>query len=331
MNKKILITGSNGFVGSYLVEESIRQGYNVFAGVRKSSNKQYLKDPRINFFYYDFDNEENLREQLRSHHFDFIILNAGITRAPDKETYFKVNAGYTRKVCKILIEENVIPEKLVLISSLAAYGPADYQKEQILTSSSVPHPNTWYGESKLQAEQFLESFINIPSLIFRPTAVYGPRDIDLVTVYKTIKSGIEAKIGLGKQELSFIYVKDLANLVISALGSIHQHKGYFVSDGDIYSSQQYNLLIKNIFERKNTLKLTIPITLLRLAAAINEGIGYLNGEYPILNRNKVNELKARSFAIDVQDLKNDFNFAPAYDLNTGLNETIEWCKKNKLL
>ncbi|NNF22008.1 MAG: NAD(P)-dependent oxidoreductase [Saprospiraceae bacterium] len=331
MSKKILITGSNGFVGSYLVEESIRQGYNVFAGIRKSSNKQYLLDPRINFFYYDFENEDNLREKLRSHHFDFIVLNAGITRAPDKETYFKVNAGYTRKFCKILIEENVIPEKLVFISSLAAYGPADYQKEQILTSDSVPHPNTWYGESKLQAEQFLESFNSIPSLIFRPTAVYGPRDVDFVTVYKTIKSGIEPKIGLGKQELSFIYVKDLANLIINALSSQHSNKGYFVSDGTVYSSYEYNLLLKSVLSRKNTLKLTIPISFLRLAAFLNEGIGYINGEYPVLNRNKVNELKARSFAIDVKDLKNDFNFAPVYDLRKGLDETIEWCKLNKLL
>ena len=209
MKNKLLITGSNGFVGSFLVQKAIDAGYNVFAGVRKSSNTQYLQDPRINFFYYSFENEDNLRTQLRSHHFDYIILNAGITRAMDKETYFKVNAGYTRKFCKILIEENIIPKKLIFISSLAAYGPADYQKDQILDKHATPHPNTWYGESKLQAEQFISSYGNIPSLIFRPTAVYGPRDTDFVTVYKTIKSGIEPKIGLGNQFLSFIYVKDL--------------------------------------------------------------------------------------------------------------------------
>ena len=330
MNNKVLITGSNGFVGSHLVEQAIAQNMNVFAGIRKSSNKEYLSDPRINFFYYDFENEDNLREQLRSHHFEYIILNAGITRAPDKESFFKINATYTRKFCKILSEENVIPKKLVFVSSLAAYGPADFQKEQILDINAVPHPNTWYGKSKLQAEQFLENFTNIPSLIFRPTAVYGPRDKDLVTVYKTIRAGLEPKIGTGKHLLSFVYVTDLAELIINALQSDVTNKAYFVSDGSIYSSVQYNENLKSIFGKK-TIKFTIPIPVLKTIAILNEGIGRFRGVHPILNRDKVNELMARSFAIDVQELKNDFNFAPAYDLNAGLRETIEWCKKNKLL
>ncbi|NNE26116.1 MAG: NAD(P)-dependent oxidoreductase [Saprospiraceae bacterium] len=330
MNNKVLITGSNGFVGSFLVEEAIAQGYNVFAGVRKSSNKQYLSDPRINFFYYSFENEENLRAQLRSHHFEYIILNAGVTTAPNKETYFKINAAYVRKICKILIEEDVIPKKLVLISSLAAYGPADFQKTQLLDSEAVPHPITWYGESKLQAEQFLQGFQQIPSLIFRPTAVFGPRDADLITVYKTIKSGIQAKIGFGRQELSFIYVKDLVRLVIDSLKSAHTHKAYFVSDGHIYSANEYNNSIKEILGSR-TLRFTVPVLVLRFVAACAEMIGKITGNYPVLNRDKVNELKARSFAIDVKDLKNDFNFAPAFDLKAGLRETIDWCLTNKKL
>ena len=330
MNNKVLITGSNGFVGSFLVEEAIAQEYNVFAGVRKSSNRQYLTDPRINFFYYSFENEDNLREQLRSHHFEYIILNAGITTASNKETYFKINAAYVRKICKILIEEDVIPKKLILISSLAAYGPADYQKTQLLDADAVPHPITWYGESKLQAEQFLSTFNQIPSLIFRPTAVFGPRDSDLITVYKTIKSGLQAKIGFGRQELSFIYVKDLAKLVVNALSSEHSHKGYFVSDGHIYSADEYNNSIKEVLNAK-TIKLTVPVPLLRFIATCAELIGKITGKYPVLNRDKVNELKARSFAIDVKDLKNDFNFAPAFDLKTGLRETIDWCLTHKKL
>ncbi len=330
MNNKVLITGSNGFVGSFIAEEAIKQDYNVFAGVRKTSNKKYLTDPRINFFYYDFENEENLREQLRSHHFEYIILNAGITTAKDKESYFKINASYTRKICKILIEEDIVPKKLIYISSLASYGPADFQKDQILDSRAVPHPNTWYGESKLQAEQFLNSFKIIPSLIFRPTAVYGPRDIDLISVYKIIKTGIEPKIGFSAQELSFIYVKDLASLIVNALNTDHQNKSYFVSDGNIYSSSEYNHTIKTILNKK-TIKLTIPIPILKLLGFLNELLGKITGKYPTLNSDKVKELKARSFAIDVQDLKNDFNFAPAFDLNAGLKETIDWCKKNKLL
>ncbi|MBT8231751.1 MAG: NAD(P)-dependent oxidoreductase [Saprospiraceae bacterium] len=330
MSKKVLITGSNGFLGSFIVEEALKQNYLIHAGVRKSSNLQYLTDPRINFLYYDFDNENNLREQLRSHRFDYIILNAGITNALNRETYFKVNSGYTRKFCKILIEENVIPEKLIFISSLASYGPAENQANQILDGQSVPHPATWYGESKLQAEQFIQSYNTIPSIIFRPTAVFGPRDTDMVAVYKTIKSGIEAKIGFGNQDQSFIYVKDLAHLIVNSLQVKAVNKGYFVSDGNIYPSKQLFDILKKILSKK-TIKFTIPIPAMKVIAGISELVGKARGVTPLLNRNKVKEYFARSFAVDIDDLKKDFNFAPKYDLESGLQETIAWCKQQKLL
>jgi len=330
MAKKVLITGSNGFVGSYIVEEALKQNFAVYAGVRKTSNLKYLTDPRINFLYYDFDNETNLREQLRSHKFDYIILNAGITNALDRETYFKINSGYTRKFLKILLEEEVTPEKLIYISSLASYGPAENQIKQILDPESTPHPATWYGESKLQAEQFVESYPQIPSLIFRPTAVFGPRDLDMVSVYKTIQNGIEAKIGFGNQDQSFIYVKDLAKLIVNSLTANIKNKGYFVSDGTIYPGDKLYNILKRVLNKK-TIKLTIPIPIMKGIAAISEGIGRLRGQTPLLNRNKVKEYFARSFAVDIQDLKKDFNFAPQYDLESGLEETIAWCKQQKLL
>lgn len=330
MPEKLLITGANGFVGSWVVEEAIKQGYLVYAGVRKTSNLKYLKDPRINFFYYSFDEEDNLRDQLMTHRFDYIILNAGVTIAKNKETYFKVNAGYTRKFCKLLIEENIIPRKLVFISSLASYGPAEYQMKQILDNDSVPHPVTWYGESKLQAEQFIQNFRRIPHLIFRPTAVYGPRDTEMVSVYKTIKSGLAPKVGKGNMDATFIYVKDLAKLVVDSLAAKATNKAYFVGDGTIYPIQQLNSLIAQHLNKK-AIKVTIPLSIMKLIAALSELIGNLRGKTPVLNRNKVKEYFARSFAIDINDLKKDFNFAPEFDLNSGLSETIKWCQDQKLL
>ncbi len=330
MTKKLLVTGSNGFVGSHIIEAAISKNLNVFAGVRKSSNLDYLKDPKINFLYYNFEDEDNLRKQLVSHKFDYIILNAGVTNAPNRETYFKINAGMNRKLCKILIEENIIPEKLVLISSLASYGPADFQVKQVLDADAVPHPVTWYGESKLQAEQFIDSFRQIPSIILRPTAVFGPRDMDMISVYKTIKSGLEPKVGFGQQDMSFIYVKDLAKLVVSTLDSPIKNRSYFVSDGKTYRSDIFYGFIKEILKKK-TFKVTVPISVMKGVAAISEAVGQLRGQYPILNRNKIKEYFARSFAVDTTDLKNDFNFVPDFELKEALEITINWCKDNKLL
>ena len=48
--KRILITGASGFIGSFLVEKALEEGYETWAGVRKSSSREYLKDDRIQFF-----------------------------------------------------------------------------------------------------------------------------------------------------------------------------------------------------------------------------------------------------------------------------------------
>ncbi len=330
MASKILITGANGFLGSWLVDEAIAQNLHVYAGVRKTSNLQYLKDPRIHFFYYDFSKEDQLREKLRTEAFDYIVLNAGLTTAKDRATYFKVNASYVRKICKILLEEKVIPKKLILISSLASYGPANYQVKQILDSDSTPHPVTWYGESKLQAEQFIQGFQMIPYLIFRPTAVFGPRDTAMVDVFKAAKLGLSPKIGKGEMDASFIYVKDMAKLVIDAATSEAERKSYFVSDGKVYPIHDFNQMVGDILGKKLT-RITIPFSIMKLAGFVSENIGKLRGTVPILNRNKVKEYFARSFAVDTDDLKKDFNFAPSYTLSDGLKETITWCQQNKLL
>ena len=49
MSKNILITGAGGFIGSFIVEEALRRGYKTWAGVRKTTNKEYLQDSRIQF------------------------------------------------------------------------------------------------------------------------------------------------------------------------------------------------------------------------------------------------------------------------------------------
>ena len=330
MSRKVLITGANGFVGSYLVEESLRNNYLVYAGVRKSSDCRHITDPRVNFLYYDFNDEDKLRSQLVSNKFDYIIHNAGVTAAKNKETYFKVNSGYTRKLCKILLEEKVIPIKFIFVSSLASFGPADLQMKQILDEDSTPHPVTWYGESKLQAEQFIKNFRRIPHLIFSPTAVYGPRSTEMVPVYKTIKRGISPKIGSGDMDASFIHVKDLARLIVSSMAAPALYKSYFVTDGQVYPIQEFNRLVATLLGT-NAREITIPFGVMKVVAGISELFGKISGKTPLIDRNKVQEYFARSFAVDTSYIEKDFNFAADYSLEEGLKETLDWCNQHKLL
>ena len=327
---KVLITGASGFVGSFLVEEALNRGYDVYAGVRKSSSRKYISDPRIKYFNIDLSSKSELEKSLKKERFDYIIQNAGVTKAQEEETYYRVNAHAIEDFVSVLTHLDHIPEKFVMISSLAAYGPADNKMEKMVRESSVPQPVTTYGRSKLQGEKLLKQFEGFPYAIIRPTAVYGPREEDLLTVYKMLNMKLELLIGSDDQKLTFVYVKDLVRAIIDVMASSVLSKGYFVTDGSVYSASQFNNEVKKQL-KTTTLKLNLPISLIRIMAILSEKMSSLSGNYPALNLEKVKELEARSWECDISNLKHDINYQPQYSLEEGLKETINWYKSHNIL
>ncbi len=330
--KKILITGASGFIGSFLVEEALKQGFEVYAGIRETSDLRYLKDSRIKYFISDLADKYSIKHSLLEvGKFDYVIHNAGITKTCKKGDFEKVNYQYTKNLIEALYETNTIPQKFIQISSLAAYGPGDKKSLKPIQLTDEPKPISLYGKSKLKTEQYIKSLKDFPYLIFRPTGVYGPREKDYYVMYKSISQGLETYIGTGKQHISFIYVKDLSRLIINALDSNITGRSYFVSDLKEYTSYEFNWLIKKILNKK-TITLVFPRFLVKLIAFISEKTTCsLFRKIPTLNTEKFKEISQTNWLCDSSSLIKDFNFKPEYDLSKGLDETIKWYKKENLL
>ena len=329
--KKILITGASGFVGGFLVEEAISRRLTVHSAVRKSSNTVVLDGLDTKLVYWDFENIEEMAAILRKGDYDYIIHNAGLTKAKAKQAYFKVNEQYLRNLIEAIRKADLLLDKFLFVSSLAAYGPADFQPEGIVREDSTPHPVTNYGRSKLAAEHFLMKQQDIPYNIIRPTAVYGPREYDLLTVYQTLAKHMEAYVGLTNQRLTFIYVRDLVRAMMDILLSDKEDKAYFITDGNTYTAQKMNAIVKKEIGVKWTLPIKLPIFLVKYIAFISEKIAGLSGKYPPLNIEKVNELRARDWSCDISSLQTEIGFKSEYDLERGLIETIAWCKEEGLV
>ena len=325
--KKILITGSSGFVGSHLVEEALERNLDVHAGVRKTSSRRYLQDKRIHFFEMNFADKNDLKEKLNAAKFDYIIHNAGVVSVPKLQDYFTVNYNYVKSFIEALNEINCIPEKFIYMSSLAAYGPANSSDlSDFLKEEDQPTPINTYGKSKLKSEQFIKSQNNLPFIIFRPTAVYGPREKEILTFFKLINKNIEGYIGNKKQHLTFIYVKDLAKTILDATLSRVSKKSYFISDGKYYSQTDLGKYSKQ-FLNKKTFRFHVPVSLVRSIAWLLEQPAKLTGNYPALNLEKVHILESINWKCDLTELKSDLNFQPQYDLEKGLEETLKWYKE----
>ena len=100
---KVLITGASGFIGSFIVEESLRRGMETWAAIRPSSSKEFLSDERIRFIELDLSNEETLKKQLANTTFDYVIHAAGATKCINKDDFFKVNTEGTKNLVNALI------------------------------------------------------------------------------------------------------------------------------------------------------------------------------------------------------------------------------------
>lgn len=320
---KVLLTGATGFVGSFVTEELIKNGYEVFVTLRKGSSIKWIENLHYTPVYINLNNIDEIKEHLQSHNYDYIIHNAGLTRHPEEDELNRVNASILENFIKVINTLTKTPENFIFISSLAAYGSADQQKDGIVTRDSTPKPLTAYGRSKLKAEQLIKN-AKFPYVILRPTAVYGPREKDLFTLFKTLNAGIDAKVGKG-QNLSFIYVKDLSRVIVACLNKKLKYKSYFVSDSNLYSSEMFSELISKALSKKS-IKITLPSAFVKMICKTNDIAGKLFGFHPLLNGDKFNEISAKSWNCYSEDLWQELALKPQYLLEEGVSETAEWYK-----
>ncbi len=330
---KILITGASGFIGGFLVEEALRRGYEVWAGIRASSNISRLQDKRIHFIDLNYYRVESLVRQLEEFkdewgQWDYIIHNAGITKTLDKRNFYRVNAENTRTFIEALAAADCKPKKFLLMSSLSSYGMGDEKTFRPIQLTDPQNPNTDYGKSKWQAENYLRNQTHFPYIILRPTGVYGPGDQDYFMEIKTIQSGFDFAVGFTPQRITFIYVKDLATVAFLALeNEAIKNREYFVSDGDVYTDHEFAHIIQELLPKKRVLRARIPTGLVYLACLCSEYIGKLLKKSMTLNSDKYKILKQRNWICNVTPLQDELGFTPSYPLRKGLEEAIAWYRK----
>jgi nucleoside-diphosphate-sugar epimerase len=326
-----LITGSSGFIGSFLVEEGIRRGYQVFAGIRESSSRRWLNDPSIRLVRLDLSSIADLTAVFKDlcHkgiQIDYLIHNAGVTRVRRKEDFHRVNAGYTLNLLQAITASGLDLNKILYMSSLAAYGGANQETGEPVKLSDRPSPVGEYGRSKLEAERYIRES-GIPWLILRPTGVYGPRERDYLVFFRTIRRGLEPYLGTRNQWLTFIYVKDLARFVFQSLESHWDQKAWFVSDGMEYTAVEFTAMVKQILQ-KRTVSLVIPAWMVRILAYTLEHVYGWFGTTPTLNHEKYKIISVTDWRCETTPLFSDLGIKPEYDLRRGLEETLRWYQAN---
>ncbi len=320
---RILITGANGFLGSHLVEEALRNsGYAVFSGIREGADISSLKELNTEIVTLNYQDQQSLTNTFRSiskdDKFDFIIHNAGLTKSNSASENLSVNKGLTENVLFAIEQSDILKKngKFLYISSLAALGPV-----------GTSGPISSYGRSKLEAEKAIQKS-NVNYLIFRPTAIFGPRDTAFLAMFKAGKVGLYPNITSSKQKITMIYGPDVAKLVFY-YSNRETNKTLHLDDGHIYSHRELNSILSTIFKRK-VLHFTIPAFLMYGVLFVMETWAKISNYKPILTREKYNEIKRdwdHSFPFEHENLKE----VTLTSLTEGFSKTLVFYQKHRLL
>ena len=159
----ILITGASGFIGSYIVQEGLDRGFEVWAGVRGTSSRGYLQDERIRFAQLDLSHPDALLTQLLQYKdemggngWDYVVHAAGATKCLNEKDFYRTNTDGTRNLIDALRNAGMIPKRFVFVSSLSIFGairekPVRKPSEDNpwiyspILLTDTPKPNTAYG------------------------------------------------------------------------------------------------------------------------------------------------------------------------------------------
>jgi len=325
---KALVTGGTGFIGSHLTEALLRKGVQVRCLLRKTSDLKWLKGLPIEIVHGDCSDKASLEKAVRG--VDWVFHLAGVTKAIKEETYFYVNGLGTENLVHSCLENNPHLQKFIYISSQAAAGPGrnGCNKREI----DPCEPVSLYGRSKRVGEEsVLAHAQEIPVLILRPSAVYGPRDKDVFALFRCVSRRIKlCPIG-SDQHFSLCYVEDIVRGILLAVETrTKSGEILFLSDGNDYRMEEIGDVVAQAMGIR-AFPIRVPKRMLLGIARFSEYLSKVVGRPLLLNKDKAEEMIQKNWVCDITNAKTLLGFEPKVPLSEGARLTFEWYKKERWL
>ena len=147
----------------------------------------------------------------------------------------------------------------------------------------------------------------------------------------SINRGFDFSVGLKKQLLTFIYVKDLAAAALDALEKAPVRSTYIISEPRAYTQTEFRKIVSQKLGKRFVIPIKAPLWLLYAVCTVAELWGTVTLKPSTLNRDKYKILRQRNWNCDISDAVRDFGFNPQYSLEQGVSEAIDWYKENNWL
>jgi nucleoside-diphosphate-sugar epimerase len=322
-----VVTGSRGFIGSHLVEALVAQGVRVRRLLRAGSSPELaaISGGAIEQVVVNYDDPDSLERTRALDDADYIFHLAGVTKGVSQRAF---NAGNVLPTMRLLDAVNGRRDgqlkRFVLVSSQAAAGPARMLDAPSDESQSC-EPIEEYGRSKLEAEHIVTSRGDrIPFTIVRPSAVYGPRDRDFLTIFKQARRGLGVYPASRNRYLSLIHVRDAVHGILAAARSTQAagHTYFLTAEPPVSWRDVYRAVAEAIGRPLS--EIDIPQVLVDVAGVLGDLHAWVTGTPTLVTRQKITLSKADYWVCSGGRAERDFGFRATIGLREGMRETYRW-------
>ena len=303
MSRVVALTGGTGFIGRTVWQFLERAGWTVRPLIRASFAQEGRTLVHGEYVRGTLSDDKSLQKLVDG--VDAVVYCAGTVRGLTPSDFFDANVAGVGRIMRLMTEHSQSP-RFVLLSSLAAREPA----------------LSPYAQSKKDGEEQVHgSAGEIPWVILRPPAVYGPRDQELLPLFQWVKRGVGVCLGERQARFSMLYVDDLARAVVTSLEQgrpIRQiyelHDGH---EGGYSWDEVFDILGKRTVRR-----LMVPGWVLRNLALLNQAFAKLFHYAPMLTPGKVRELRHMDWVCDNTKISTELGWVPQVTLRDGVDMTL---------
>jgi nucleoside-diphosphate-sugar epimerase len=301
----VLLTGATGFIGQRLQRKLVDDGYTIRAIVRPdSSNRQNIL-PECRVVEGELTDETSVARALSGTR--AVIYCAGTVRGSNPADFSEANVNGVAAVLDSMGDS--CPETpFLLVSSLAASKPG-------LSD---------YSNSKYLGEEIVKSKASVPWTIFRPPAVYGKGDEEMLPVFKLARKGIALRLTTDDQRISLIHADDLSAAVSSWLTSWPSCTGqtFELDDGRPGGYSWEDIVAAAGSPKFRSIR--VPRVLLNTTARMNVALSAVTSRAPMLTPGKVNELTQPAWLCDNKPYTLLSGWTPSISLKQGLQMTLNY-------
>ena len=330
----VLVTGSTGFLGSYIVDSYVARGIPVKAMARQTSDLAWLR-PHLQA------GKAVLTEGTMTDHPSLYRAVEGVTHivhvaaviGPNipNDIYQRVNVEGTQALVEAALAANV--QRFTLISSTSTYGDG-ITPGGIVTEETLQRPSNPYGKSKLAQQNIVfEAYHKhgLPVVSVEPPVIYGPRArVGIGRGVSLVKRGIAPLLDYGRGRINMVYVSDVVRLLEAAEVTEAAVGERFLAAGPRFVPHKE--LLQAIADGLGVRPLYLPIPLWSTAI----GLRLNNAQLRI--RGKDIFLKPDYFYKFTKgaDYRTDkarrlLGWQPQVDIQEGIPETVTWFMANGLV